>query len=180
MRLGNAGRVAALSLALSPVLASAQEAVEAPPPCAGGEYRQFDFWLGSWEVKTSDGNVAGTNAIDSILNGCVLREQWWGARGMTGTSFNTYDPHAGTWHQTWVDDQGGFLLLSGALEEGAMVLRGEMLDDEGLVTHRITWTPVADGQVRQLWEASRDGGATWSVVFDGLYARMETAPAEGD
>jgi hypothetical protein len=61
-----------------------------------------------------------------------------------------------------------------------MVLRGEMLDDEGPVTHRITWTPVADGQVRQLWEASRDGGATWSVVFDGLYARMETAPAEGD
>jgi hypothetical protein len=180
MRLGNAGRVAALSLALSPVLASAQEAVEAPPPCAGGEYRQFDFWLGSWEVKTSDGSVAGTNAIDSILNGCVLREQWRGARGMTGSSFNTYDPPAGTWHQTWVDDQGGFLLLSGALEEGAMVLRGEMLDDEGLVTHRITWTPVADGQVRQLWEASRDGGATWSVVFDGLYARMVTAPAEGD
>lgn len=177
MRFGNAGRVAALSLALSPVAASAQETAEATPPCAGEEYRQFDFWLGSWEVTTPDGNVAGTNAIDSILNGCVLREQWRGARGMTGTSYNTYDPHTGAWYQTWVDDRGGFLLLSGGLEEGSMVLRGEMVDDQGAVLHRITWTPVVTEQVRQLWEASRDGGATWSVVFDGRYAQTEAAPA---
>jgi hypothetical protein len=45
------------------------------------------------------------------------------------------------------------------------------------VTHRITWTPVAAGQVRQLWEASRDGGGTWSVVFDGKYARKGASPA---
>ena len=28
---------------------------------------------------------------------------------------------------------------------------------------------LVDGSVRQLWEASQDGGATWSVLFDGLY-----------
>jgi hypothetical protein len=169
MSLGMLGRLVALTIALGPVLATAQEP-EPPAPCTAEEYRQFDFWIGSWEVTTPDGNVAGTNAIDSILNGCVLREQWRGAGGMTGTSYNTYDPHAGTWHQTWVDDRGGFLLLSGRLEEGSMVLRGEMVDDEGPVLHRITWTPVATGEVRQFWEASRDGGTTWSVVFDGRYA----------
>jgi hypothetical protein len=25
--------------------------------------------------------------------------------------------------------------------------------------------------VRQLWEASQDGGVNWSVIFDGLYTR---------
>jgi hypothetical protein len=151
-----------------------------PPPglvCRAAEYHQFDFWLGTWEVTTPDGNVAGTNVIDSILNGCALRERWQGASGMTGTSTNIYDSHAGAWHQTWVDDRGGFLLLSGGIEEGSMVLQGEMTDEQGPITHRISWTPVADGEVRQLWETSRDG-STWNVVFDGRYARTGAASME--
>ena len=44
-------------------------------------------------------------------------------------------------------------------------------DPTKTVAHRITWTPGADGSVRQLWESSADGGTTWSVVFDGRYVR---------
>ena len=60
------------------------------------------------------------------------------------------------------------------LGEGArlqvMVLRGVSLAQDGSeVQNRITWTPNPDGSVRQLWEASQDGGATWSMLFDGLY-----------
>ncbi len=148
----------------------AQEAGAPSEACAADEHRQFDFWVGSWEVTTPDGEVAGTNEIDRLMDGCALRERWQGRRGMTGTSLNAYDPHTGTWHQTWVDDRGGFLLLSGGLEEGSMVLSGEMRDEEGPVTHRITWTPLDDGQVRQLWEVRR-GAEDWEVVFDGLYTR---------
>ncbi|HET9581955.1 MAG TPA: hypothetical protein VFP76_03985 [Gemmatimonadota bacterium] len=178
MTLRNTARLTALALGLTPVLAAAQEPGTAPP-CAREEYRQFDFWLGTWEVTTPDGKVAGTNTIESVLNGCALRESWRGAGGMTGTSTNTYDPHAGRWHQTWVDDRGGFLLISGGLEKGSMVLEGEMVDEEGPVVHRIAWTPGPAGEVRQLWEASRDGGTTWVVVFDGLYRRAGEA-AEDD
>jgi len=39
-----------------------------------------------------------------------------------------------------------------------------------MARQRITWTPAADGNVRQLWEAADDEGA-WSVVFDGRYTR---------
>lgn len=138
--------------------------------CASPEHRQFDFWIGSWEVTTPDGAVVGTNQIDRVLDGCALREHWQGRSGMTGTSLNAYDPHAGTWHQTWVDDRGGFLLLSGGLEEGSMVLSGEMRDEKGLVAHRITWTPISEEEVRQLWETTRDG-STWEDVFDGHYRR---------
>lgn len=159
-----------------PVTLAQEAGAPAVEACTAEEHRQFDFWLGSWEVTTPDGTVAGTNMIDRVLGRCALRERWQGKSGMTGTSLNAYDPHTGTWHQTWVDDRGGFLLLSGGLEQGSMVLSGEMRDGKGPVTHRITWTPLDNGQVRQLWEVRRRA-EDWEVVFDGLYTRRGSGEA---
>jgi hypothetical protein len=39
-----------------------------------------------------------------------------------------------------------------------------------MLKQRITWTPNADGSVRQLWETADSKGA-WSVVFDGTYTK---------
>lgn len=36
--------------------------------------------------------------------------------------------------------------------------------------HRITWTPNADGSVRQQWK-SADSAGKWSTLFDGKYTR---------
>jgi hypothetical protein len=163
------GFVLASALMGAPTLRSARAASEA---CSAPDYRQFDFWLGQWEVQTPDGKHAGTNNITRILGGCVLQEHWSGAKGMHGTSFNIYDAAAGRWHQTWVDDRGTLLTLDGRLENGAMVLRGETHGHDGVtMTQRITWSKLANGHVRQLWEASRDGGGTWQVVFDGIYIK---------
>ncbi|MGH7557045.1 MAG: hypothetical protein ACREMD_04585 [Gemmatimonadota bacterium] len=159
-------------------VAFAQEDDAPSEACASREHRQFDFWIGFWEVTTPEGEVAGTNEIDRVLDGCALRERWQGRSGMTGTSLNAYDPHTGTWHQTWVDDRGGLLLLVGGLEEGSMVLSGEMRDEKGPETHRITWTPLDEGQVGQLWEVRR-GAEDWQVVFDGLYTRQESGEVGG-
>jgi hypothetical protein len=114
------------------------------------------------------GQVVGENTVSGILGGCALREDWVGARGMVGTSINFYDRTTGRWHQTWIGSDGQALFLAGGLDaDGRMVLeqRGEERID------RITWTPLPDRAVRQLWEVSTDGGAIWSVVFDGLYTR---------
>ena len=147
----------------------------AAKPCAGPEFHQFDFWIGTWEVRTPDGKVAGTNRIEPILDGCVLQESWRGARGLSGSSLNMYVPSTQRWHQTWMDQQGTLLLLDGAFRDGAMVLTGETPSSEtpGATTlQRITWTPGTDGSVRQLWEVSKDAGTTWSPVFDGRYTRV--------
>lgn len=139
-------------------------------PCGAHEYRQFDFWLGTWRVEKPDGSLAGTNEIRKILNGCALRERWEGAQGMRGTSLNTYAE--GRWHQTWVDDNGGLLRLDGGLEGESMVLTGSSVsrrDGATTVRHEITWTPVEGNRVRQVWRTSSDGGDTWAIVFDGLY-----------
>jgi hypothetical protein len=111
----------------------------------------------------AEGRLAGRNTITRV-DGCALLEHWRGAGGSTGHSLNAYDAKARVWRQFWVDNEGTVLRLEGGLENGAMVLSGT-LDD---ARSRITWTPRADGSVRQHWESSRDG-ATWTTVFDGIY-----------
>lgn len=151
--------------------------LQAPPaapsarPCGGAEYRQFDFWVGEWEV-TANGKVAGTNSVTRILGDCVIHEEWTGTGASRGRSFNVYDRATEQWVQTWVDNQGLLLSLRGGLVNGAMVLQGSRTAGDGkALVDRITWTPRADGSVRQHWQASTDAGATWQDQFDGSYRR---------
>ncbi|MFW6084212.1 MAG: hypothetical protein ACODAA_03270 [Gemmatimonadota bacterium] len=154
-----------------------QDATEPPSVrCDAPEYRQFDFWVGEWEVRNPAGDLVGRNTIERILGGCALHESWTGTNGSTGESFNIYDARTGLWHQTWVDNSGRLLELDGGLEAGEMVLRGELeTSDGGTTGQRITWTPADDGSVRQFWERSTDGGVTWTTIFDGTYRRVGEA-----
>ena len=137
-------------------------------PCQAPEYRQFDFWLGDWDV-TSPANPGGSsrNRITRINGDCTLREEYTTPLGYEGTSLNFYDATRRVWHQTWIDNQGGALYLEGRLEGRSMVL-ATTTDTQNV--QRITWTPLDDGRVRQHWEATADGGRTWTTVFDGYYS----------
>ena len=151
------------------------QATPAAKPCTAPAYRQFDFWLGDWDVTTPDGKAAGHNRITTILGGCALREEWTGASGTHGTSLNMFDSAGRKWRQTWVDDGGTVLLLSGQLKAGKMVLEGDSPAGGGTtVRQRITWTAQPAGKVRQLWESSADGGKSWKVEFDGTYAKAKS------
>jgi hypothetical protein len=139
--------------------------------CEAAVHRQFDFWVGEWEVRGAQDRVLGHNRISAILDGCVVLEEWTGAAGGTGKSLNSYDASTGKWKQVWVDNGGSWLELSGGLEGKRMVLMGETSRSDGSkVRHRLSYDPTTDG-LRQLWEQSTDGGATWSVAFDGMYRK---------
>ena len=149
--------------------AAYRELMTSLDPCGAPEYRQFDFWLGEWRISTASG-PGGFDSITRELSGCVLVERYAGLTGVpAGFSQNFYHRGDGKWHQNWVDGQArNPLWLEGGLNE-----RGEMVMTsvgDGPRT-RITWTPNADGTVRQLWERSEDDGTTWTTVFDGLYLR---------
>ncbi|XOV79780.1 MAG: hypothetical protein ACFHVJ_02200 [Aestuariibacter sp.] len=144
--------------------------------CDKPENRQFDFWIGEWQV-TANGKTAGTNVISKHLGECALHEHYTTPTGYEGTSFNIYDKITRRWHQTWVDNTGLLLQLNGGLEtledgRQAMVMWGEGMNPQGAtVTHRITWTANEDGTVRQHWQMTEDQGLTWNSVFDGLYSK---------
>ncbi len=140
------------------------------PACSDPINHQFDFWIGRWNV-TEHGKPAGTSHIEQILDGCALLESWSGAQGGAGKSLNFYDAADGLWHQTWIDGSGSALYLAGSFKDGAMRLEGSRhaSQHEHAARHRITWTPLPGGKVRQLWESSPPGKDEWSVQFDGLY-----------
>ena len=161
-------RLAAFSLVMAATTSGAQQS----SPCTSSQLRQFDFWIGDWEVIDSRGQRLGSNRIERILNGCVLYESWTGVSGTRGHSFNAWDPSDTMWHQSWFDNEGTILNISGGMINGEMVMEGERhLADGTRQLERITWTPNADGTIRQLWQSSRDQGMRWTVVFDALYRK---------
>jgi hypothetical protein len=159
-----------LSLTLLPA-AAAQQNRAAPPPCSDPAHRQFDFWLGEWEVFQAD-TLAGHSRISRPIGDCMIFEEWTGRSGYQGKSFNFFEPGAERWRQIWVDSSGGVLDLTGGLRDGSMVLVGTSPGASGPVRNRITWTPNREkGTVRQLWETSEDEGKSWTIAFDGEYRR---------
>jgi hypothetical protein len=100
-------------------------------------FREFDFWIGDWDVRPTGQPPAGPPARNTITlddNGCVLTEHWSAPSGSTGQSFNIFDRSVGKWRQTWVDNIGGQHDYRGGLENGNMVFIGD--------------TPAPNGQAR--------------------------------
>lgn len=147
-----------------------------PPACAAPEYRQFDFWLGDWDVRPRANPSAppSRNTITKIHDGCVVLETYVSG-GYTGQSFNMRDPSIGKWNQTWVDKAGGLHVYWGEARDGNMYYEGEMPDPNNPTTARLrtklTFFRIATDTVRQFSEATRDDGKTWFVNYDLIYTR---------
>ena len=141
--------------------------------CASPAHRQFDFWLGEWDVATPQGTPAGSNRVERLLDGCALQEHWTAADGSKGTSLSSYDAVVRKWRQTFVDDTGQVLLLEGEFKDGKMVLQGEKtMGRQRSALQRISWQLAGD-KVRQRWDISQDDGKTWSLLFEGVYTKKK-------
>ena len=143
-------------------------------PCCEPQYRQFDFWVGQWEVFNKEGKLIGTNTIKILQDSCILQENWRSLQSdYSGTSYNFYSTHSNKWHQVWIDNKGQNLDLSGAFNGKQMVLEGSRRKDKDgkEYINKITWTPLEQNKVHQLWEISYDEGKTWKMIFDGEYRK---------
>ena len=142
--------------------------------CGGeGPHRQFDFWLGHWQVVDAEGQPQGRNHISTAEQGCLLLERWQGVQGGTGQSMNYYDPHAQQWIQRWVSPTV-LINLIGSLADGEMRLLGDIYyyRERTFAPFRGTWTPLGDGRVRQFFEQYDESAATWQPWFEGFYQRV--------
>jgi tetratricopeptide (TPR) repeat protein len=152
---------------LEKVRANAQPCTQTP------EARQFDFWIGEWEVKNTLGQTAGQSSVQMILGKCVLLENWTDALGNSGKSFNVFNRQTRQWHQTWVDDQGSFTeYKQGEYKDGKLTYLAEQIGPNGQKQwQRMTFFNLGPERVRQFGELSTDGGKTWQVSFDLMYHR---------
>jgi hypothetical protein len=155
--------------------AAATQTASQPPACAGPEHRQFDFWVGSWDVyPTGKTKLVAHSLIEKLYAGCTIRENWMPLSNSGGGSLNMYDPADRKWHQVWQDSQNGRVEFDGGLVDGKMVLVGEWKGANGpgkdAIT-RMTYSKGPDGSVRQFGEESTDGGKTWAPSFDFTYKK---------
>jgi hypothetical protein len=151
-----------------------------PNPCPDPGHRQFDFWVGQWNVLGAAGTQIATSVISSEMDDCVIMEDYIGSGGFRGKSLSVYDPETRRWHQTFVDNIiAGSFRLAGGLEGDAMVMRGSQ-PVYNFATQAVrqrdatvTWSPLSEGRVRQTFLTSFDG-APATVTFDGTYLPAET------
>ena len=177
--------LAAVLATASAAPAAGQQQPPDPDRCRNTpEHRQLDFWIGTWDViRPDDGQKLGENTIAPVegLNGCALMENWTSARGFSGKSLNFYDVQRRTWRQVWVDGFGSALdYREGELRDGAMHFTGITIDAAGDTTlQKLVFTPVAADTVRQVFESSSDGGATWTTDWVGVYIRRPPTGSTG-
>jgi hypothetical protein len=131
----------------------------------------LEFWLGRWDVTSREGEFAGRNRIEEVLDGNAVLEHWDSEYGDGKSLFYAHAP-SGEWRQVWI-------MANGSVKEKRMVdapegevrFQGTVVREGRELLDRTTLTPQDDGSVRQLIEASDDGGEHWTPTFDGIYRR---------
>ncbi len=155
-----------------------EQAARNEKPCVyAGENRQFDFWVGEWNVVTTAGSItAGKSRIEKILNGCVILENWTSATPpYEGKSLNTYNPALKRWEQFWADNSQGMIHFYGELKNGVMDFWTDSIpqpDGKPLKRH-LQFLPMGPDKVRQFSRGSNDDGKTWFVEYDFTYNRVK-------
>ena len=140
---------------------------QSPDGCSSKEFRAFDFWVGSWGVSSPDGKKLGENRIDSLLQGCVLLENWRDGLGREGKSWNYWHAPSKMWKQHWIDASGRVTEYLGSVTATGIRFEAK----EAGVTRVMTFTRRDDGSVEQKIELSRDEGKTWTTGFLGIYRK---------
>ena len=157
-----------------------EKATRNQKPCLyNAENRQFDFWVGEWDVTdSSSGVTAGSSRIEKELGDCVIWENWTSANSTyAGKSYNIYNASLKRWEQFWVDDVGGMIHFYGGLKDGVMdFYTDEIPQADGTKLKRhLQFFNLAPDKVRQFSQGSTDSGKTWKVEYDFTYNRRKSA-----
>jgi hypothetical protein len=167
-------------LLLFTVSAAAQSAPATPPPCTKPESKQLDFWVGDWNLtwpaQGGQPEGKGTNTVRKELGGCVVEENFDGetSNGLLGKSVSLYNARTGKWHQTWVDNQGAYIDLTGGWDGKEFHLWREAVDPKGKkVQQRMIYKNITPDSFDWSWEVSTDEGKTWQVQWPIHYTRKK-------
>ena len=163
--------IAGLLLCLMPVQAQDQT-------CGNDPYYQLlDFWVGKWNVYDLNGELAGTNDITKILEGCAISENWEDPQGNKGISLFYVDNNSAKWKQVWVTQNarrpGGQKekTLVYYKPDSILVFQGVLQAEGKSILDRTILTNKAADEVQQTIQISRDGGQNWETLFDAIYRK---------
>ena len=150
-----------------------------PAAFQGDTAKQLDFWVGDWNCvgKSRDEpgkdkwtDTVAKNHIERILGSKVIQENFT-MEGLVGKSVSVYDEKAKVWRQTWVDDSGSYIALTGGMQDGKMILVTLPNKERPKASNRMVFDNVTKDSFDWNWEGSRDGGKTWNLSWHLHYTR---------
>lgn len=147
-----------------------------PVGCTSPESRQFDFWLGEWDVSPGQSPVIVAESVVTLHDqGCVILENWRPFRNAHGHSINAYDAANGKWRQTWVDATGVITQYAGAQDDGGVIrlenLGSGLGDSRPAEQRRMNFSRIDENTVRQWGERYDAAAQTWNTEWAFLYRR---------
>lgn len=163
--------------------APASQASSAKMPCMENKQnREFDFWVGDWDVYArGTEKKVGDSKIEIASGGCMILENWvaTGPVEHNGKSMNYVNPQTGKWEQLWIGSGGINVnnpqkFVNGVYTDNAMRFDFEQTDRQGKKQiGRFIFYNEGPDQVRQFNEVSSDNGKTWTTVYDFTYKRKK-------
>jgi hypothetical protein len=153
--------------------------------CGSPEARQFDFWLGKWQIHQKILNQDGSwlelparTSVASALDGCALVEHWRGkvkffwegmkdVESMEGLSVRAYDAQSGKWRLHWMSSRTP--RFGNAFEGNFHAGRGEFFstrqEPRGKQLSRITFSNITKNSVHWDLAISNNDGKTWTTLW---------------
>jgi hypothetical protein len=136
-------------------------------PCSAPEASQFDFWVGDW-IATWGDTLHGTNHIEKMFGNCTVHENFSDPNtNFVGQSWSVYNANYKQWQQTWVDNQGGYISLTGGMKGDSLILTTAertvpvKVSATGKLMSRMVYYNIKPDAFDWSWEASTDGGQSW-------------------
>ena len=141
--------------------------------------RDFNFWMGSWNVRNRylrerlqgsedwiefDARVVARPLLDGLGNEDEFRTDHEG--GFIGMSFRFFDPTTKKWSIYWADTRRSGLLdppVIGSFDGDEGVFEGADSFDGKPILVRFTWSGVTTPTPRWEQAFSADGGGTWET-----------------
>ena len=192
--LGAAAMLLAL-LAMPSATVRAQTALPASSACPDARSRQFDFWIGEWDVTNrhrrpeSDDPVwydtgLATDRVEPVVGGCAIVEHWDGTLTfdrVVGFSVRAFDPRREVWDLVllWPSpNRPVFATFAGEFRHGRGEFNAESVDaHDRPQTTRLTFADVGPDALRWDLALSSDSGITWRTSWIMEFARR--SPAAG-
>lgn len=180
-------------LLLVPAVVQAQPDVAQSTACLEPQARQFDFWIGDWDISAKSrppggGAWAANTAwvrtqVRAVLGGCALIEESIddvvGDTVVVGMSLTSYNRHLRTYQQLWVDSKGFSWEYLGGREGEDRVLYLESTASNGArivpfqptTQIRMVFSEITETRFVWRYEYSTDAGRTWTRTSEAEYRR---------
>lgn len=173
---------ASRSLSGSPTPQPVASVISGPAPstafasldCDAAEAKQFDFWVGTWDVawEGPSGPLKGTNTITK--QGCIVIEHFdgpLGAPGYIGNSASAWVPSLKKWVQHYRDTSGFVASYVGGVEGSAFILYRATPSLAIANNGRLVWRDITPDRMVWTNDRSLDNGATWTAQLTITYTR---------